>query len=393
MVDNFATRKRIVVASLVWASKLVNDILRDFKSEYSTESPVQSLKNPLTYDTIADAVSVSVAFVKKVSKYHLMIFDPEYSFLRVPGGGPKRKLDSPEALHILEESSNKRFRSNSVVKRELARKGIADVHVSTVNRERHRQGFVPFKPFRVLLFRAATIALRNELDVYCLEWPLCQWKRLSFADEFYVWASRRPNAQNHRVWARSRQEVADILATPALAHPICVGIFLLFTAKNMVWVVKEQGDSWTGNYFRKKIIEPVVIPFFDNQANLEGPCGGTLLWHDNAPGWRAKETVELLDEGKVPCFNPSGKRRVPPYSADLNLAENMGAILMESVEEILDEHDIAYTIKGPRLVAEIERVLKGLAADKQLLSRMISAFKPRMALLHAAKGQRLKELS
>ena len=205
----------------------------------------------------------------------------------------------------------------------------------------------------------------------------------------FIWTIRRPNAQNHRIWARNRDDVADLLAAPQVAHPVCVDVFLLFTGKRMIWLVKEKGQSWNGKYFRE-VIDSELEPFFSDQRNWVGPVGGTLLWHDNAPGWRAKATQDVLEECKISMFNPAGDKKVPQYSVDVNVAENMRAILME---KNLDDKDITYSAKTAQLITQLEIVLTKLTADKSLLRPLIGSFRKRIQLLRDSKGKRLKHLS
>ncbi len=63
------------------------------------------------------------------------------------------------------------------------------------------------------------------------------------------------------------------------------------------------------------------------------------------------------------------------------------------MEEILDDLDIAMTVKVPKLIEELVKVLTALAADKALLNRLIHSFKGRMELLREAKGKRLRKLN
>jgi hypothetical protein len=44
----------------------------------------------------------------------------------------------------------------------------------------------------------------------------------------------------------------------------CIGIFVIFTAKRLHWVIKDKGESWTGQYFRDIILTENVLPFLKN---------------------------------------------------------------------------------------------------------------------------------
>ncbi len=53
-----------------------------------------------------------------------------------------------------------------------------------------------------------------------------------------------------------------------MRNPTCIGIFLMFSAKKLTWVLKERGESWDGTYFRETILKEHVIPFLINPENV-----------------------------------------------------------------------------------------------------------------------------
>ena len=62
-----------------------------------------------------------------------------------------------------------------------------------------------------------------------------------------------------------------------------------FTAKTMMWVTKEKGQSWDGTYFREQILVKHVIPFLKNENNVLSVDEVTFL-HDKAPCFKAIAT-------------------------------------------------------------------------------------------------------
>ena len=70
-------------------------------------------------------------------------------------------------------------------------------------------------------------------------------------------------------------------------------IVVLFTAKKLMWVIKEKGESWDGGYFREKILTERVIPFLNDPENVL-VVGEAVFLHDKAPCMRAKATQQLL---------------------------------------------------------------------------------------------------
>ena len=48
--------------------------------------------------------------------------------------------------------------------------------------------------------------------------------------------------------------------------------FVCSSAKKMVFFIKEEGQSWTGDYFRKTILNEHVIPFLKYKENVLDPA-------------------------------------------------------------------------------------------------------------------------
>ena len=49
-----------------------------------------------------------------------------------------------------------------------------------------------------------------------------------------------------------------------------------------MWVIKDNGASWDGIYYRDRILAEEVIPFLSNPENVSDPTDVVYL-HDNAP--------------------------------------------------------------------------------------------------------------
>ncbi len=73
----------------------------------------------------------------------------------------------------------------------------------------------------------------------------------------------------------------------------CIGIFVIFTAKKLHWVIKDIGDSWTGQYFRDIILTENVISFLKNEENVIDP-DEVIFIHDKASCMRANQTQHFL---------------------------------------------------------------------------------------------------
>ena len=148
-------------------------------------------------------------------------------------------------------------------------------------------------------------------------------------NEFYAWSIRRPNYQNDRVWARNIEDIEDDERYREMVkNQACIGIFIIFTAKKLHWVMKEQGESWTGQSFRDVILTQHVFPFLKNEENVIDP-DQVVFVHDKAPCMRANMTQQLLKENDTIFW---GNDIWPGNSPDLNVAEHIGTIIKDEIE-------------------------------------------------------------
>ncbi len=91
------------------------------------------------------------------------------------------------------------------------------------------------------------------------DWTEENFLHLASSDEFYV-------CQNDRIWAKSIDDIEeDERYREMVKNQVCIGIFVIFTAKKLHWVIKDKGESWTDQYFRDIILTENVIPFSKNQ--------------------------------------------------------------------------------------------------------------------------------
>jgi hypothetical protein len=152
---------------------------------------------------------------------------------------------------------------------------------------------------------------------------------LAPSDEFFVYAVRKPNHQNDRIWAKNIEDIeSDERFREIVKNPVCIGIFVLFTARKLMFVIKEDGQSWDGNYFRETVLRENVIPFLKEPENVLD-TRKVIFLHDKAPCMRAIATQQLLNESGIDFW---GNDFWPGNSPDLNPAEHIGSIIKDEVE-------------------------------------------------------------
>ena len=146
-----------------------------------------------------------------------------------------------------------------------------------------------------------------------------------------------------------------------------------------MWVVKETGQSWDGDYFRTTILIENVIPFLKSDENVMCPNQTTFL-HDRAPCMSALATQQLLRVNNIDFF---GNSEWPGSSPDLNACENLGAILKERVESQLASHN-------ETLETALQRSLGDLEFDTELFCRLLQSYPARLDAVRKAGGRHTK---
>lgn len=216
------------------------------------------------------------------------------------------------------------------------------------------------------------------------EWTDEDFLHLAPSDEFFDFAIRKPNFQNDRIWAKDTEDIAeDERYREIVRNPTCIGIFILFTAKKLLWVLKEKGESWDGGYFRETILKENVIPFLNDPENVS-VVGEAVFVHDKAPCMRANSTQQLLKENNI---NFWGNDVWPGNSPDLNPAEHIGSIIKDEVEaRMLEERGLGrYSVET--LNKNLEIVLKDLENRTELFEDLLCSYPSRLEAVRAAQGQ------
>lgn len=261
-------------------------------------------------------------------------------------------------------------------------------HRRSISRETARRYLheLNFKPWHVIAKPAKTTVQReNRLTFAELlrDWEADHFLHLAPSDEFFLWSIRKPNYQNDWVWAETSDEIAETERyQEVVQHPQCIGLFILFTAKRMLWLIKEEGQSWSGDYFRQNILQDNVIPFLTLEENVLS-IGETILLHDKAPGFAANATQQLLRQSPIQFFD---KTEWPGNSPDLNPAECIGAILKDKVDQLMRSEPPENRNKKATLRHHMEMVLHSMEYDTALFEKLLLSFRARLDAVVAADG-------
>ena len=151
----------------------------------------------------------------------------------------------------------------------------------------------------------------------------------------------------------------------------------------MCWVLKDKGESWDGDNFRNKILLDTVIPFLKKKRNVLDVNETTFL-HDKAPCMKVIAAQQLIRSNKVDFFDNS---QWPGSSPDLNVMENLGALLKDRVEASLS--DFIATDKD-FLLQIFEYELDEMSKDTDLFARLLPSYPSRLVEVKRNNGYTTK---
>ena len=230
---------------------------------------------------------------------------------------------------------------------------------------------------------------RVDLHDYLSNLTYQQWLNFYFIDEFFIWAQRKINTKNDIIWSDNKDEILELLHSRKYANPECVGVCVIMSAKTIRWVIKKDGQSWNGEYFRGTII-PVIQDFVEDEDNFYDnslACGQ----HDCAPGWAANATQDDLKDADLDFIWARGYGRWPGNSPDLNPIENLGSCLMNEVENELNEYDWGDRNNRDLIIQILRKVLRRYKRQEaDLFKRLVLSFPTRLKEVKANGGKPLK---
>ena len=290
---------------------------------------------------------------------------------------------SQESKEIVHSGIGLQRKSCRLLAREmLLNRGKTHSHMS-VHRFLRREGFKPFhviaKPLKTDLNRQNRLFLAEYVKDYTEE----DFLQFAFSDEFFIYAIRKPNHQNDRIWALEPGDIREEEHYRNVVHsPTCVGIFLMFTAKRMLWVIKEQGQSWDGDYFRRVVLQRHVIPFLNDPDNVL-VVGETTFVHDRAPCMKANQTQQYLKNKGIPFW---GNDLWPGNSPDFNPTENLGEIVKNRVEEKMHKEIAPGRYSKETLLQNLDAVLEALEYDEDLFQSLLCSMPERLRQAREAQG-------
>ena len=252
-----------------------------------------------------------------------------------------------------------------------------------VYRDHLRQGF---KAFRVISKPLKTERNRNDrrwFATFFSNWDEADCLHIVPSDEFFIYVIRKANLQNDRIWARSLEDIPDDEHYRQIVKcPDCIELFAMFSIKRLMWVIKEHGVSWNGEYFRETVLEGNMFPFMTDPANVLDTEEACFL-HDNAPCFKARATQNIL---LIAPFDFFASNQWPGNSPDLNSAEFIGSIIKDRVETRMLQECRPGPYARAALMANLLVVLRELEFNSDLFESLLIGYPKRLHAIIGANG-------
>jgi hypothetical protein len=163
----------------------------------------------------------------------------------------------------------------------------------------------------------------------------------------------------------------------------CIGIFIIFTAKKLHWVIKDKGESWTGQYFRDIILMQHVFSFLKDEENVIDP-DHVIFVHGKAPCMRANMTQHLLQDNYI---NFWGNDTWSGNSPDLNVAEYIGTIIKNEVEQKMLSETQHNRYEEETLKNHLSYVLTKMESNTELFETLLCSYPSHLRAVKNANGR------
>ena len=345
-------------------------------------------KLALIKDKSPGANVISIAWVaKKLRRSKHWVKDnwkkkPEDCFADFSECG-RPEILSQESKNIIEQSyCHQRGSCRELAKEILAKRGKKRSQMA-IHRFVRKSGRRPFhsisKPLKTDLNRENRLFLAD----FVKDYDEGDFLNFAFSDEFFIYAIRKPNHQNDRVWALDVGEIEDSERYRSVVkNPTCIGLFLMFTAKRLLWVIKDEGQSWNGAYFRETVLLEKVVSFLNDENNVVS-VGETTFVHDRAPCMKANATQLLLREQGLKFW---GNEMWPGNSPDLNPTENLGEIVKDRVERLMLLEQGRGRYSKETLRRNLDSVLAELEFDQELFENLLCSMPRRFQQVRNSNG-------
>ena len=188
---------------------------------------------------------------------------------------------------------------------------------------------------------------------------------------FMSWEDQIFRTTGSGIWLWMKFQTKSFIVN--LSSLECVGVFVLFTAQRMMWVIKPWGQNWDGDYFRKKVLTERVIPILQDLmfwTSLRLPFCMT-----KHRAWKRVEPRTFWKDNNINFF---GNEEWPSNSPDLNACENVWLIMKDEVEKRMLPELLATRYSHIKMEEHIDAVLQGMEFNMELFEPLLSSYPARL---------------
>ena len=162
-----------------------------------------------------------------------------------------------------------------------------------VDQEPHREELKPFHIIQKLLEKNARIEDCKWFSNFVVVWTEKNFLRAIPSDELYIYVVKRRNHQNNRIWEIIEDINIDARHCEIVQDARFNGIFIMFTVKICLCVLKEYMEFGDGAYLRGIIVQQRAISFLRGPVNVL-EANEVIFLHDKARCTKTNAMQHLL---------------------------------------------------------------------------------------------------
>lgn len=99
------------------------------------------------------------------------------------------------------------------------------------------------------------------------DWSKKDFLQLVVSDEFLVYITQKTLSQNDVIWSKTPDEIpGEEGYHEFVKFSDCIGVFIMSSIMELIWIIEPCRTSWNGPYFRSVILSQHAIPFIKEHS-------------------------------------------------------------------------------------------------------------------------------